>query len=105
MVPVDATTVSLELNVLIAASYEAQIREEEPRYPIHLFGSPERLAGGKDDLVITPGGPRPRDQVHHVGPGEALRQNEDGTYSIVPADTSKNPPNDSAPKDEQKKDK
>jgi hypothetical protein len=38
----------------------------------------------KEDLVITPGGPRPKDQVHALKPGEALRRNEDGTYTIVP---------------------
>jgi len=37
----------------------------------------------KDDLVITPGGPRPKDKVHPVGPGEAVRRNDDGSYSVV----------------------
>jgi hypothetical protein len=38
----------------------------------------------KNNLVITPGGPRPREQVHPVGPGEVLRRNPDGTYTVVP---------------------
>ena len=38
----------------------------------------------KDNLVITPGGPRPAEQVHPVGPGEVVRRNPDGTYSVVP---------------------
>jgi hypothetical protein len=42
------------------------------------------VAGGKDDLVVTPGGPRPRKEVHRVRPGEVVRQNEDGTFSVVP---------------------
>jgi hypothetical protein len=40
----------------------------------------------KEDFVITPGGPRPRDQVHSVRPGEAVRRKEDGTYTVVPED-------------------
>jgi len=36
-----------------------------------------------DDMVITPGGPRPKDKVHPVGPGEAIRRNEDGSYTVV----------------------
>lgn len=97
MVPIDAALASLELNV-------AQIPTDGPLHAIHLSGFPERLAGGKDDLVTTPGGPRRRDQVRHLRPGEALRQNEDGTYSIVPAEDSKGAPTGSEPKDEQKQD-
>lgn len=44
-------------------------------------------ADKKDDLVITPGGPRPREQVHPVGPGETVRRNPDGTYTVVPKQT------------------
>lgn len=40
----------------------------------------------KSDLVITPGGPRPADQVHTVEPGQKVRRNPDGTYSIIPND-------------------
>jgi hypothetical protein len=96
MVPIDAALVSLELNV-------AQV--PGPRHANHLLlGFPERLAGGKDDLTVTPGGPRRRDQVRQVRPGEALRQNEDGTYSIVPAENSKSTPTGTEPKDKQKQD-
>jgi len=35
-------------------------------------------------MVVTPGGPRRRDQVHRVGPGETVRRNADGTYTVVP---------------------
>jgi hypothetical protein len=97
MVPIDAALMSLELNVV-------RIPADGPRRAIHLFGFPERLAGGKDDLVVTPGGPRRRDQIRHLRPGEALRQNEDGTYSIVPADDSKGAPTGTEPKDKQNKD-
>jgi len=38
----------------------------------------------KDDVVITPAGPRPKDKVHPVGPGEAIRRNPDGSYIVVP---------------------
>jgi hypothetical protein len=40
-------------------------------------------SGEQSDLVVTPGGPRRRDQVHLVRPGELVRRNEDGTYTIV----------------------
>jgi hypothetical protein len=38
----------------------------------------------KSDLVITPAGPLPKENVHPVGPNEVVRRNEDGTYTIVP---------------------
>lgn len=44
----------------------------------------------QEDQVITPGGPRPKDQVHPVKPGEVVRRNPDGTYTIVPTDNPKN---------------
>jgi hypothetical protein len=40
----------------------------------------------KSDSVITPGGPRPKDQVHPVKPGEVLRRNADGSFTIVHAE-------------------
>lgn len=40
----------------------------------------------KENQVITPGGPRPKDKVRAVKPGEVLRRNPDGTYVIVPVD-------------------
>jgi len=43
----------------------------------------KNLSKKKLDQVITPGGPRPKDQVHSVKSGEAVRRNQDGTYSIV----------------------
>jgi len=39
--------------------------------------------------VITPGGPRQRDQVHPVAPGESVRRNPDGSYSVIPAPATK----------------
>jgi hypothetical protein len=45
----------------------------------------QRLSQPKDS-VITPGGPRPKDQVRSVKPGEAVRRNKDGTYTIIPID-------------------
>jgi hypothetical protein len=38
----------------------------------------------KDEIIIVPGGPRPRSKVHTIEPGEHLQINPDGTYSIVP---------------------
>ena len=40
----------------------------------------------KDDLVIAPGGPRSKDLVHPVGPGEAVRRSESGAHTVVPKD-------------------
>jgi len=37
-----------------------------------------------DDLVITPGGPVRKENVHPVGPNEAVRREKDGTLVIVP---------------------
>jgi len=36
-----------------------------------------------EDLVLTPGGPRPREQVHPVHPGETVRRDEAGNISVV----------------------
>jgi hypothetical protein len=45
------------------------------------------LSPSKDrDLVTTPGGPRPRENVHHVDPGEAVKRNAKGNYTVVPKD-------------------
>lgn len=48
--------------------------------------TPDREPGSKkqEGCVITPGGPRPADQVHTVRPGQAVRRKADGTFSIVP---------------------
>lgn len=43
------------------------------------------------NLVITPGGPRPPKNVHRVHPGEIVRQNPDGSFSIVPKDKPRDP--------------
>jgi hypothetical protein len=79
---IDAAAVTLDMNARIGAPHMAQFRASESRK-----AGPRvtRLAGDKDDLVITPGGPRPRGQVHHVRPGEVVRRNDDGTYTVVPA--------------------
>jgi hypothetical protein len=36
----------------------------------------------KDELVITPGGPRPKSSIRQLGPDEAVYRREDGTYSV-----------------------
>jgi hypothetical protein len=101
MIPIDAAIVPFDLNSLIGALHQVQIRESKPGDSGHLFGSRIQLGDGKDDLVITPGGPRRRDQVHRVKPGETVRQNEDGTYTVVPKEAPIGP----APKDQRKKEK
>src|SRR6516165_9765349 len=79
MVPIDASIVAFESNTWTLMNC-MQIREAERGCPIEPWRLHARLAGGEDDLVKTPGGPRPRNQVHPVRPGEAARQNEDGTH-------------------------
>jgi hypothetical protein len=37
----------------------------------------------KDDIVVTPGGPRPKGNVQAVGPGQTVRRMPDGTYSVI----------------------
>ena len=84
MLPTDGATVCQELASVcnralhIAAVYNAQLR----RYI--LLRSSDGSSSRNDDLVVTPGGLRPRDRVHPVGPGETVRRNDDGTYTIVP---------------------
>ena len=36
------------------------------------------------DMVNTPAGPVPREKVQEVQPGEAVRRNQDGTFTKVP---------------------
>jgi hypothetical protein len=90
MVPMHVVTVSLESTSWIRATYSAQICQQL-RCSIRSPASNDRPANSEDALVITPGGPRPRNKVHHVRPGDAVRQNEDRTYSIVPKDAPASP--------------
>jgi hypothetical protein len=55
------------------------------RAPSDGSGEADKKTPQKDkrNLVITPGGPVPKDNVHPVGPNEVVRRNKDGTYSIV----------------------
>lgn len=46
-------------------------------------------AAAPTDTIITPAGPRLREKVREVKPGEAVRRNDDGSLSIEPAQTSK----------------
>ena len=36
-----------------------------------------------DDIVITPGGPMPRSSTHRVRPGGEVRQEADGSYTVI----------------------
>lgn len=38
----------------------------------------------KEELVITPAGPRPKERVHPVGPGEAVYVEESGNARVIP---------------------
>ncbi len=37
-----------------------------------------------EEIVLTPGGYRPKSHVHRVGPDVAVHVNEDGSHSVVP---------------------
>jgi len=47
----------------------------------------DQKTGTPQETVVTPAGRLPKDQVMHVGPGQSIRRNPDGTYTII-----KNPP-------------
>jgi len=82
MIPIDAATVCTDASpIQFGASRNAAIVSVADK-------SRDQTSGGKDDLVVTPGGPRPRDQVQRIKPGETLRQNPDGTFTVVPSDDS-----------------
>ena len=41
-----------------------------------------------DETVLTPAGPRRRDQVRQVAPGQVIQRTSDGGYRVVPGDGS-----------------
>jgi hypothetical protein len=92
MLPIDGAAVSRE-----AASVWNGVSRTAPIHAVEHLGyvlsakSGDRSSGGKEGWVVTPGGPRPRDQTHHVGPGETIRRNADGTYTVVPKDAPVDP--------------
>ncbi|HTS35795.1 MAG TPA: hypothetical protein VMH04_09000 [Candidatus Solibacter sp.] len=47
------------------------------------MGKKKKHPPEQENLVITPGGPRPKEQVRTIKPGEALRRNADGSYTVV----------------------
>jgi hypothetical protein len=51
-------------------------------------GKPSSPSEEERDLVITPGGPKPRGSVHQVRQNEVVRRNPDATYTVVPKDRS-----------------
>lgn len=48
------------------------------------MGDQPRDASEKDEIVITPGGPRSRNLVHPVRPGEAVYVDDEGNAKVVP---------------------
>jgi hypothetical protein len=50
-------------------------------------GSTEKPNQSDDqsNVVITPAGPMPKDNVHPVKPGEKVRRKDDGSLEVVPA--------------------
>jgi hypothetical protein len=41
-----------------------------------------------DEIVVAPGGPRPRSTIHEVPPGYEVRADADGTLHVVPVPES-----------------
>jgi hypothetical protein len=41
-------------------------------------------SNNEEELVITPGGPRPKDHVHSVGPKETVYVDESGNARVIP---------------------
>jgi hypothetical protein len=76
----------IKANFLHRGAGRATSREESMPVNEHPNGPAEEVSAPskESDLVIAPGGPRPRDSVHAVGPGEIVRVDPDGTYTIAP---------------------
>ena len=45
--------------------------------------NPPNKNSSHEEVVITPAGPVSKDQVHPVGPGETIRRNPDGSYTVI----------------------
>jgi hypothetical protein len=58
----------------------------------------DQQSGTPQETVVTPAGRLPKDQVTHVRPGQSVRRNPDGTYTIIqerpPAKPEHEGPND-----------
>jgi len=50
-------------------------------------GSKQPTQPDKENTVITPAGPVPKDKVHRVGPDEMVRRKADGSLEVVPKDS------------------
>jgi hypothetical protein len=74
--------IPMHVAILSVAPYSVQLCQDRPS--LRSSASKDRPDNSDDDLVITPGGPRPRDKVRQVPPGHTVRQNADGTYEVVP---------------------
>jgi len=55
----------------------------------HPINPPKKGSRKEEPVVITPAGPMPKSKVHPVGPGESIRRNPDGTYTVIPKKNSK----------------
>lgn len=42
----------------------------------------------RPEVVLTPAGPVPKDQVHFVNSGGSVRRDPDGSYSLIPPQSS-----------------
>ncbi len=90
MVPMHAVILSLDSSIWMRAA-PLELISQEFQCSAPSCASDHRPRKSEDDLVITPGGPRPRNKVHHVRPGEAVRQDKSGAYTIVPNDVPASP--------------
>jgi hypothetical protein len=89
--------IPMHVAIVSVAVHSAHVCQNQ-HHSISAAASNDRPSNGEKDLVVTPGGPRSRDKVRHVPPGHTVRQNEDGTYEVVPNDG----PAGSEPKDKRR---
>ena len=61
----------------------------------HPSGSDGPAADDREEIVVTPGGPRPRRLVTGVSPGQAVHFTEQGGFVVTASDQSnQNPPDE-----------
>lgn len=58
---------------------EGSLTTEEPKGQ-----GPGCDSGPNEDLVVAPGGPRPRQSTHHVGPSQLVHEDDEGNLTVRP---------------------
>ena len=66
-------------------------KDTAPKAGVKGAGDPLGPSREGGDYVMTPAGPIEKSQVHPVNPNEAVRRNEDNTYTVVPKEPEAKP--------------